>query len=195
MAAPIGAPVAPGPETIDVVGGILAVFGLAGLVFALIEQPRYGWNDPLVLVPLIGGVTLLVALVVWEGRTPEPMVPLGLFRRRNFAAGNLTTLSLYGGLAVTTFLLVVFIQQVGGYTPIEAGLATLPVTLMLFLFSRRFGALAGRIGPRLLMGFGPIVAGCGLLLLMRVGASADYARTVCRGCSSSGSGWRRPWPR
>lgn len=176
------------PRRIDVVGGVLAVFGLAGPVFALIEQPRYGWSDPRVLIPLVGGVALLLALIAWEARAPEPMVPLTLFANRNFAAGNLTTLTLYGGLAVTTFLLVVFIQQVGGYTPLEAGMATLPVSAMLFLFSRRFGALSSRIGPRLLMGFGPIVAGCGLFLLRRVGAGADYLTTVMPGLLVFGLG-------
>ena len=102
--------------------------GWPASVFALIDEPRFGWTDPRVLVPLIGGLGLLAALVVWERRAREPMVPAGLFSKRNFAAGNLTTFALYGGLAVATFFLVVFIQQVGGYTPLQAGLALLPVT-------------------------------------------------------------------
>jgi EmrB/QacA subfamily drug resistance transporter len=173
---------------VDVVGGVLAVLGLGGPVFALIQQPRYGWSDPRVLIPLVGGLALLAALIAWEARTPEPMMPLNLFAARNFSVGNLTTFALYGGLAVATFFLVLFIQQVGGYTPLEAGLALLPITALLFLLSRRFGALAGRIGPRLLMGFGPIVAGFGLLLLLRVGAEADYVSTVLPGVLVFGLG-------
>ena len=110
---------------------------------------------------------LLVAFVVRERRAPEPMMPLDLFAVRNFAVGNITTLALYGGLGVATFFLVVFIQQVGGYTPLEAGLALLPVTIVMFALSRRFGALADRFGPRAFMAGGPIIAGVGLLLLTR----------------------------
>jgi EmrB/QacA subfamily drug resistance transporter len=174
---------------IDVVGALLASIGLAGPVFALIAQPSYGWGDPRVLISLIGGLVLLMALLVWEARTPEPMLPLHLFARRNFAVANLTTLSLYGGLAIATFFLVLFLQQVGGYTPLAAGLALTPVTVMLFLLSRRFGALAGKIGPRPLMGIGPIIAGCGLLLLeLRVTAKADYPTEVLPGLLVFGLG-------
>jgi EmrB/QacA subfamily drug resistance transporter len=173
---------------IDVVGAALAMFGLAGPVFALIEQPRFGWSDARVLVPLVGGIVLLVALIAWEARTPEPMMPLGLFATRNFSVGNLTTFALYGGLAVAVFFLVLFLQQVGGYTPLEAGLALLPITAMMFTLSKRFGALAGKIGPRPLMGCGPIIAGCGLLLERRVGPSADYLRTVLPGLLVFGLG-------
>ncbi len=175
-------------QRIDVIGAILAVFGLAGVVFALIDEPRFGWTDPRVLVPLVGGFVLLAALVVWERRTPEPMVPVGLFSKRNFAVGNLTTFTLYGGLAVATFFLVVFLQQVAGYTPLEAGMALLPVTAVVFALSRRFGALSGRIGPRFLMGIGPIVAGVGLLLERRVGANADYLTEVLPGMLVFGLG-------
>ena len=173
---------------IDYRGGGLAVFGLAGPVFALIEQPIYGWGDARVAVPLVAGVVLLGTLLVWEARAREPMLPLGLFRARNFAVGNLTTFALYGGLSIATFFIVLYIQQVGGYTPVEAGLALMPITLIMFVLSRRFGALAGRIGPRLLMGLGPIVAGLGLLLERRVGPGADYLTTVLPGIAVFGIG-------
>jgi hypothetical protein len=106
------------------------------------------------------------------------MMPLRLFAIRNFAVGNLTTLALYAGLGIATFFLVLFVQQVGGYTPIAAGLALLPVTALMFLLSRRFGALADRLGPHMFMGVGPIVAGAGLLLLVRTDASADYVTQI-----------------
>ena len=129
-------------------------------------------------VPLIAGLVLLVAFLAWEARTPEPMMPLELFAVRNFAVGNVTTLAMYGGLGVATFFLVVFLQQVAGYTPLEAGLALLPITLVMFALSRRAGALADRIGPRLFMSAGPALAGLGLLLLTRVTAHPDYVTTI-----------------
>jgi EmrB/QacA subfamily drug resistance transporter len=166
------------PGHVDVVGALLCAFGLAGPVFALIEQPSYGWGDARVAAPLLIGIGLLVAFVVWEHRTAEPMMPLHLFGVRNFAVGNLTTLTLYAGLGVATFFVVVFIQQVGGYTPIEAGMALLPITLIMFTLSRRFGALADRLGPHRFMGFGPLVAGLGLLMLARTDASVNYLTQI-----------------
>ena len=163
---------------VDWFGALLGVLGLGGPVFGLIEQPRYGFGDPRVAVPIIAGVLLLAAFVAWERREPEPMLPLGLFRVRNFAVGNLTTLAMYGGLGVSTFFTVVFLQQVGGYTPIAAGVSLLPITLMIFALSRRFGALADRIGPRLFMSAGPIVAGAGLLLFARAGAHPSYPTVI-----------------
>jgi EmrB/QacA subfamily drug resistance transporter len=176
------------PGHVDVVGAILCALGLGGPVFALIEQPQYGWGDPRVSIPLIGGIVLFVAFLVWERHDPEPMMPLGLFKIRNFAVGNLTTLTLYAGLGIATFFLILFIQQVGGYTPIEAGLSLLPVTIMMFLLSRRFGALADRVGPHLFMSVGPIVAGFGLLLLARTNANADYLTQILPGVLVFGLG-------
>ncbi|HET9719113.1 MAG TPA: MFS transporter [Solirubrobacteraceae bacterium] len=173
---------------VDALGGALAALGLAGPVFALIEQPAYGWQSPRVLVGLISGCALLAALLVWERRAPEPMLPLHLFRIRNFAAGNLTTFALYGGLGVATFFLVLFVQQVNGYSPLEAGLALLPITILMFTLSRRWGVLAVRIGPRPLMGFGPIIAGAGLLLERRAGTGGSYLTTILPGVAVFGLG-------
>src|SRR5581483_7913224 len=157
---------------------VLCALGLGGPVFALIEQPNYGWGDPRVAVPLIAGIVLLAAFIPWERRSPQPMMPLYLFASRNFAIGNLTTLTLYAGLGVATFFLILFIQQVGGYSPIEAGLSLLPLTVLMFLLSRRFGRLADSIGPHLFMGIGPIVAGAGLLLLVTANADANYLTQI-----------------
>ncbi len=169
------------PGHVDVVGALLCALGLGGPVFALIEQPRYGWGDPLVFLPLLAGIGMLIAFLVWERRSAHPMMPLTLFGIRNFAVGNLTTLTLYAGLGVATFFLILFIQQVGGYTPVQAGMSLLPITIVVFLLSRRFGILADRLGPRWFMGGGPIVAGLGLLLLTRVNGSADYLTEVLPG--------------
>jgi EmrB/QacA subfamily drug resistance transporter len=162
------------PGHVDVLGAILCALGLGGPVFALIEQPQYGWGSPRVAIPLIAGIVLLVAFILWERWDPEPMMPLSLFKVRNFAVGNLTTFTLYAGLGVATFFIVLFVQQVGGYTPVKAGLALLPLTVEMFLLSRRFGAMADRFGPHIFMSAGPAVAGIGLLLLLRVGANANY---------------------
>ena len=92
------------------------------------------------------------------------MLPLALFRRRNFAIGNVETFSMYAGLGLLFFFLVLYLQQVAGFSAVEAGTTTLPVTAMMFLFSARFGALADRHGPRFFMGVGPLVAATGLAL-------------------------------
>jgi EmrB/QacA subfamily drug resistance transporter len=176
------------PGHVDVIGAVLCALGLGGPVFALIEQPSYGWGDGRVAIPLIGGLVLLAAFLVWEWRTPHPMMPLELFRVRNFAVGNLTTFTLYAGLGVATFFVVLFIQQVGGYTPVQAGLALLPITMMMFTLSRRFGALADRLGPRLFMSGGPLIAGAGLLLLSRTDAAANYLTQILPGILVFGLG-------
>jgi EmrB/QacA subfamily drug resistance transporter len=165
-------------ERVDVTGALLCALGLAGPVYALIEQPRLGWSSAGVLVPLIAGVALLVMFLAYEARAKRPMLPLSLFSQRNFSAGNVETLSMYAGLAVLFFFLVLFLQQIGGYTPLQSGLATLPVTLVMFALSKRFGALADRHGPRLFMGAGPLVAAVGLLLFQRVGVKVDYVADV-----------------
>lgn len=163
---------------IDFVGIGLSAIGLGGPVFALIEQPAYGWGDPLVAIPLAAGVVCLGAFVWWESRAKAPMMPLSLFRSRNFAAVNLATLCVYAGLYGASFFITLFLQQVAGYSPFQAGLATTPITIIMFVLSGRFGALAGRIGPRLVMGTGPIVAAAGLVLMARVDSGGDYLSTV-----------------
>jgi EmrB/QacA subfamily drug resistance transporter len=163
---------------VDVLGATLCALGLAGPVYALIRQPRVGWGSPEVLVALVLGVVLLAAFVAREARTPYPMLPLGLFRRRNFAFGNVETLAMYGGLSAVLFFLVLFLQQVAGYDALQAGLATLPTTVVMFALSRYAGRLADRYGPRWFMGFGPLVAAAGLMMLQRVDAHFDYFRDL-----------------
>jgi predicted MFS family arabinose efflux permease len=157
------------------------VIGLGGTAYALIEQARYGWTSPTIYSSLIIGLGALGLFFWHESRTPQPMLPLGLFRVRNFSVGNLATLSIYGGLSVATFLITVFIQQVGGYTAIEAGLALLPITLIMFVLSPRFGMLSGKFGPRLFMTLGPIVAGVGFLTMLRISQHINYATELLPG--------------
>ncbi len=163
---------------IDVPGVLLSAAGLAGPVFALIEQPSHGWSDPLVWLPLVGGVACFASFVLWEARAKRPMLDLSLFRIRNFAVANLTTLTVYAGLGAGLLFTGLYLQQVVGYTPLEAGLATMPISLCLFLLSPRFGRLASGVGPRLPMTVGPIVAGAGMLLLMRLDPGASYPADV-----------------
>jgi EmrB/QacA subfamily drug resistance transporter len=166
---------------VDVVGATLCALGLGGLTYGLIEQPLHGWGDPMVAVPLAAGAALFAAFVGWEARSPHPMLPLSLFRRRNFAAGNVETFSMYAGLGLLFFFLVLFLQQVAGYTALEAGTTTIPVTLMMFALSARLGALADRYGPRFFMGVGPLVAAAGLALFLRVDAEVDYLTDLLPG--------------
>jgi EmrB/QacA subfamily drug resistance transporter len=166
---------------IDYGGILLSAAGLAGPVFALIQQPTHGWGDPQVFIPLLAGIACFVAFVVHERRTEHPMVDLSLFRIRNFAVANVTTLVVYAGLMGSLFYVPLFLQQVAGYSALEAGLATTPSSVTLFLLSPRFGRIASGFGPRWPMTFGPIVAGIGLLLLLRVDAGANYVSEVLPG--------------
>ena len=159
---------------IDFVGILLSAVGLGGPVFALVEQPTYGWSNPLVFVPLIVGVVSFAAFIWWESRSRHPMMPLEVFRSHNFSVVNAATLCVYAGLIGATFFLTLFLQQVAGYSAFQAGLATTPITILMFLLSGRFGALASRIGPRLPMGIGPLLAALGLLLLVRLERDSSY---------------------
>src|SRR4051794_6421276 len=164
----------PSGGQVDHIGAVLATLGLAGPVYALIEGLAQGWGDPVILFALLGGLAMLAAFVIYEADASHPMLPLDLFRERNFAVGNAATLTIYGGLSALPFFLVLFLQQVAGYTPIAAGAALLPITIIMFSLSRRFGALADRIGPRFFMGVGPVVGGAGMLLMMRMDADPNY---------------------
>ncbi len=159
---------------IDLIGAGLCATGLAGMTYGLIEQPLRGFGDPLVLGPLVAGALLFAGFLVYESRTSAPMLPLDLFRRRNFAIGNVETLTMYGGLGLLFFFLILFLQQVAGYSALEAGTATLPVSIVMFFLAARFGALADRFGPRWFMGGGPLVAAVGLALFMRLDQDVSY---------------------
>ncbi len=160
---------------VDVRGAVLCALGLAGPTFALIEQPAYGWASLAVLVPLIGGAGLFAAFLRHEARAPEPMLPLGLFSRSNFRWGNVETFSMYGGLAIFGFFVGLFLQQVAGYSALEAGTIGLVPTGTMFVLSRRFGALADRYGPRLFMGVGPLVVAAGFIAMLRLDADVSFA--------------------
>jgi EmrB/QacA subfamily drug resistance transporter len=159
---------------IDVVGATLGAIGLGGPVFALIEQERYDWSSPVLLIPLVVGLVSLATFIWWEGRNENPMLPLGLFRVRNFGFGNIATLFIYGALSLGFFAITVFIQQTAGFTATAAGFATLPSTLVMLGLSSWFGRLAGTYGPRLFMTVGPLIAGLGFLVTMTADAHVNY---------------------
>ncbi|MGH7240753.1 MAG: MFS transporter, partial [Candidatus Saccharimonadales bacterium] len=166
---------------VDLPGALLCMFGLAGSVYALIEQPQHGWGSPVILLPLLSGCTLLAAFVYQESRAAQPMLPLSLFSRHNFSVGNVATAAIYAGLSLSSFMIVITLQQVGGWSALEAGLAMLPVTVVMFLFSSRAGALAGKYGPRVFMAAGPLVAAVGFLLMLRLQVHIRYASELLPG--------------
>ena len=159
---------------VDVVGGALCVLGLGGPVFALIEAPTRGFADPLILAALLGGLALLGGFVVWELRCEAPMLPLRLFRLRNFTFANVETFAVYAALSTLTFFLVLFLQQLAGYSPFRSGLATVPISLVMFVLSPRIGRLSMRVGPRFFMGVGPLVCATALVWMRRLSPGFDY---------------------
>jgi EmrB/QacA subfamily drug resistance transporter len=161
---------------LDVLGAVLVGLGLAGTTYALIEGPN--GVDPLILAAGIGGVAALVAFLLVERRSANPMMPLGIFASRQFSAANLVTFVVYAALGGVFFLLVAFLQISLGYSPIAAGAASLPVTALMLLFSARSGALAQRIGARVPLTVGPLVIAVGLLLMTRIGPGDSYITSV-----------------
>lgn len=161
-------------QRVDLAGGLLCVLGLAGPVFALIEEPRRGFSDPLILGTLAGGFALLGLFIAWEQRSRSPMLPLRLFRRRNFTFANLETFTVYAALSTQGFFLTLFLQELGGYSPFRSGLATVPTTVVMFLLSPRVGRLSMRLGPRLFMGLGPLVCAGAVLWMRELSPGLDY---------------------
>ncbi|HEY3529903.1 MAG TPA: MFS transporter [Nocardioides sp.] len=153
----------------DVVGAVLAALFLAGLTYCLIE-----WGTSYALPALGVGITTGVAFLVVEHRSAHPMMPLGMFTSRNFSAANAMTLLVYAALGAVMFFLVIDLQTVGGYGALEAGLATLPLTVIMLFLAARGGELGARIGPRIPMTVGPLVMAVGVAWLSLVGAGTSY---------------------
>ena len=160
------------PAGFDVVGTIATMLAIGGLSFGTIYGQERDWHDPLAFVALAIGALATAALPFLMTRRANPLVPPELFRSRNFTVTNLSTFVIYGALAVTFYYLPLFMQGTLGYTASAVGLATLPVGVLLALFSPRFGALAGRYGPRWFMAVGPALAACAVCWLARVPADS-----------------------
>lgn len=159
---------------VDIHGAILGALGLGSTVYALIEQPRLGWDNPAIVLTLLIGIGVLATFVWYEKHAKHPMLPLGLFSNRNFTAGNLATFVIYGALSLGTFILSIFLQQVGHYSATLAGMSLIPITIIMFTLSSRFGALSGKYGPRWFMAAGPIIGGIGFLTMLGVDESVSY---------------------
>lgn len=166
-------------EAVDVPGAVLGVLGLAVLTWSLIEQ-RTGW--------MAVGVLVLVSFVVVEARVPHPMMSLSIFRSRQFSATNGATLFIYGALGASLFLVGLVLQDAMGYSPLEAGAATVPITIVMLLFSARSGAVAQRIGPRIPMTVGPLVIAVSLVLMTRIEPGGTFAGVVLPAILAMGIG-------
>ncbi len=162
---------------LDLLGSVLAALGLAGTTYALIEAPEKG-GSAAVLLTAIGGVLALIAFFVHEHRSPNPMLPLDIFRSRQFSAANAVTFVVYAALGGVFFLLVSFLQISMGYTPIEAGSASLPVTGLMLVGSARAGELAQRIGPRIPLTIGPLIIAVGLAWLGMAAPGDSYVSAI-----------------
>ncbi|MCW3843470.1 MFS transporter [Micromonospora yasonensis] len=173
----------------DIAGALLGALGLGGITYALIDAPKRGVGSPAVLAPALVGVLAAVVFVLVERRRGDAaMLPTGLFTSRLFSVLNVFTVVVYAALGGFTFFLAVYLQNVVGWSALLTGLATVPMTVLLLVGSARAGALSARIGPRLPLTVGPVIAAAGLLLLRGVGPGASYVTDVLPGVALFGVG-------
>lgn len=163
---------------VDVGGAVLATVSLAALAYGLIEGPARGWGSGTVVPALVVGIAAAIAFLEVERRTSAPMLPLSIFSSRQFSVTNGVTFVVYAGLGGALFLLPATLQVVNGYSPLLSGMALIPLTVVMLVFSPRSGRLAAAIGPRLQMSVGPVVVGLGLALLTLAPGSSSYATGV-----------------
>jgi EmrB/QacA subfamily drug resistance transporter len=175
-------------KRLDVAGTALGAVGLAGLTYGFTAWTDEGSASAAAVASLAGGVIALVAFVLVEARHPAPLLPPGLFRWRPFAGVNAATLLVYAAISGVFFFLVITLQVVAGYSPLAAGIAPLPVTILMWLLSPRMGALGVRIGPRLPMTVGPLVCAVGAVLLAGIDSSSPYVTAVLPGIVLFGLG-------
>jgi EmrB/QacA subfamily drug resistance transporter len=173
---------------LDVVGAAVGALGLAGVTAALVEAPARGAGDPLVLVSAVVGVASLGGFVLLQARGRAPLVPTSLFRDRTFVVANVLTFLVYAALGGVFVLLVLQLQVSLGYSPTAAGVAGLPITVLMLLFSARSGRLAQRVGPRAQLVAGPLLIAAGMLLLRRAEPGATYLTGVLPGVLVFGLG-------
>ena len=172
----------------DLAGAILATLGLGGVVYGLIEAGSKPFAQLEVWLPLLLGAVFLAAFLGWEARAKHPMLPLSLFKSRLFSGANLLTFLLYGALGAVGYFVPQNLLLVQGFSPLEAGAALLPLTLLLGLLSRTVGGLAAKRGPRAFLTVGPILTGVGLALLALPGVQASYWSGFLPGVTVMGLG-------
>ncbi len=163
---------------IDWMGAAFAALGLAGISFGLIEQPVLGWSAPGVWGALAAGVVLVATFIWHEAHTKMPMLPLELFRHRNFSVTNAQTFAMYGGIGLLGFFVTIYLQQVAGYSALKSGVTGLIPTVVMFFLSARMGRLADRFGPRPFLTIGPLVVAAGFALMLRYGTSVSLVTDV-----------------
>jgi EmrB/QacA subfamily drug resistance transporter len=168
----------PEPRRIDWLGAVLVALGLAAVTWALTEAPARGFGDRTVLAGLGAGVVMLVGFIVQEARGKDPMTPPALFRSRTFTGANIATFLLYFALGGVLFFLPFGLIRVRGFSAAQAGASLLPFSIIMGVFSEAAGRLSARIGPRLPMSLGPILAGAGFGGLALVAAGGGFWTTV-----------------
>ncbi len=175
------------PRHFDVPSAILVSLALAGVTYGLIEGPAHGWNM-MTLTCLIVGAILGVLFVIWQKRSRDPMVPLGLFRSRNFSGSNIMTFLMYGALSGYSFSLSLYLQTHLHYSALIAGLTMLPSSVIMILFSSKVGELAAKYGARLFMTVGPLLAGVAILLFLPLASGDSYLWHILPGTILFGIG-------
>ena len=163
---------------LDLPGSIAAAGGLGGLVYMLIEGPGKGFTSPSILSAGIVGGVFLIAFIVIERRSKEPMIPTRIFRSKQFTGANLTTALVYAGLYGVSFLVTLQLQIRLHYSPLTSGFATMPITVLLLVLSPYAGRISMRFGPRLPMTIGPIVIGIGNVMMGGIRPGDHYLSGV-----------------
>lgn len=172
----------------DVKGALLSIISLSAPVYALIEGVHYGWTSPLIITALVGGFVAITLFMNHEKHTKYPMIPLALFKNRNFAIGNIATATVFTSMSIFIFLLPIYLQQIAGYSAFSAGMVLLPVTIIMFLLAPIFGKLAGKKGAHLFITTGPVLASCGFLSILGITRHPHYWTQIFPGIIVLGVG-------